>query len=163
MRSPCPVLKNPLMHYQGPPGSPSWTWLLGTIKYLSQRGTRQRRHSVPLLGCSSGTGCLLVCATPQALSKEVNYLGHIISREGVATDRGKIEAVAGWPRPNHVSELRSFLGFASYYRRFVQGFAKLAAPLHRLVAQLTGTNAGNHQVEAFMLHGQKSVSRALRG
>ena len=42
---------------------------LGT-KYLSQRGTRQRRHSVPLLGCLSGTGCLLVCATPQALSKD---------------------------------------------------------------------------------------------
>ena len=73
--------------------------------------------------------------------REVNYLGHIISREGVATDPGKIEAVAGWPRPNHVSELRSFLGFASYYRRFVEGFAKLAAPLHRLVAQLTGTKA----------------------
>lgn len=70
---------------------------------------------------------------------EVSYLGHVISREGVATDPGKIEAVAKWPRPNNASELRSFLGFASYYRRFVEGFAKLAAPLHRLVAQLTTT------------------------
>ena len=63
------------------------------------------------------------------------------AREGVATDPDKIEAVAGWPRPNHVPELQSFLGFASYYRCFVEGFAKLAAPLHRLVAQLTGTQA----------------------
>ena len=73
---------------------------------------------------------------------EVNYLGYIISREGVATDPGKIETVAGWPRPNHVSELRFFfLGVASYYRCFVEGFAKLAASFHHLVAQLTGTKA----------------------
>ena len=71
--------------------------------------------------------------------QEVQYLGHVISGEGVATDPSKIEAVAQWKRPNHLSELRSFLGFASYYRRFVKGFAKLAAPLHRTVAALAGT------------------------
>lgn len=59
---------------------------------------------------------------------EVSYLGHVISREGVATDPGKIEAVANWPRPSHVSELCSFLGFASYYRRFVEGFPKAGCP-----------------------------------
>lgn len=53
----------------------------------------------------------------------------------------KIDAVAGWKRPKHVSELRSFLGFASYYRRFVEGFAKLAAPLHQLAAKLSGTKS----------------------
>lgn len=58
---------------------------------------------------------------------EVSYLGHVVSRDGVSTDPNKIEAVSKWPQPNHVSELRSFLGFASYYRRF-EGFAKLAAP-----------------------------------
>ncbi|XP_063059157.1 retrovirus-related Pol polyprotein from transposon 412 [Engraulis encrasicolus] len=67
--------------------------------------------------------------------QEVRYLGHVISAEGVATDPGKIEAVSKWQQPTTVSELRSFLGFASYYRRFVEGFAKLAAPLHRLVAE----------------------------
>uniref|UniRef100_A0A8C6TU90 Gypsy retrotransposon integrase-like protein 1 n=1 Tax=Neogobius melanostomus TaxID=47308 RepID=A0A8C6TU90_9GOBI len=70
---------------------------------------------------------------------EVSYLGHVISREGVSTDPSKIEAVSKWPHPNGVSELCSFLGFTSYYRRFIEGFAKLAAPLHRLVAELTGT------------------------
>lgn len=69
---------------------------------------------------------------------EVCYLGHVISSQGVATDPRKVEAVANWHRPTNVSELRSFLGFASYYRRFVEGFAKLAAPLHRVVAELVG-------------------------
>lgn len=69
---------------------------------------------------------------------EVNYLGHLITAQGVATDPKKIEAVANWQPPQQVSELRSFLGFASYYRRFVESFAKMAAPLHRLVADLTG-------------------------
>lgn len=73
--------------------------------------------------------------------QEVSYLGHVISSQGVSTDPRKIEAVANWRRPNHVSELRSFLGFVSYYRRFVEGFAKLAAPLHQLVAELAGTKS----------------------
>ena len=67
---------------------------------------------------------------------EVKYLGHIISSKGVATDPEKIRAVAEWKRPNTLTELRSFLGFASYYRRFVEGFAQCAAPLHRLVGVL---------------------------
>ena len=72
---------------------------------------------------------------------EVHYLGHVVSANGVSTDPAKIEAVAKWPPPKTVSELRSFLGFASYYRRFVEGFAKLAAPLHRLVAELGSTRS----------------------
>lgn len=70
---------------------------------------------------------------------EVQYLGHIISAAGVATDPSKINAVAEWPRPSTCTELQSFLGFASYYRRFVQAFAKYAAPLHKLVATVGGT------------------------
>lgn len=62
-------------------------------------------------------------------------MGHIISAVGVATDPNKIDAVSQWPRPSNVAELRSFLGFASYYRRFVEGFEKLAAPLHKLVGE----------------------------
>ncbi len=68
--------------------------------------------------------------------REVQYLGHVISSEGVSTDPGKIEAVSQWPCPTSVAELRSFLGFVSYYRRFVEGFARLAVPLHMLVAEL---------------------------
>jgi hypothetical protein len=70
--------------------------------------------------------------------QEVSYLGHVISDKGVSTDPGKVRAVSSWPPPATLSELRSFLGFASYYRRFVEGFANLAAPLHKLVAELAG-------------------------
>lgn len=69
--------------------------------------------------------------------RQVHYLGHVISDQGVSTDPSKVEVVANWQPPSTVSELRSFLGFASYYRRFVEGFAKLAAPLHKLVAELS--------------------------
>lgn len=64
--------------------------------------------------------------------QQVEYLGHIILRIGVSTDPKKVEAVANWQRPSSISELRSFLGFASYYRRFVEGFAKLAKPWTQL-------------------------------
>lgn len=73
--------------------------------------------------------------------QQVSYLGHVILSQGVSTDPKKVETVANWPRPSHISELRSFLGFASYYQRFVEGFAKLAKPLHQLVADLAGTKS----------------------
>ena len=63
--------------------------------------------------------------------KEVQYLGHIVSAEGVAPDPAKIEAVKTWPRPSCVKDVKGFLGLASYYRRFIAGFADIAAPLHQ--------------------------------
>lgn len=63
---------------------------------------------------------------------EFRYLGHVISPLGVATDPEKIRAVSEWKWPRTVKELHSFLGFASYYWRFVEQFSKYAALLHRL-------------------------------
>lgn len=73
----------------------------------------------------------------QFFQKRVKYLGHVVSPEGVATDPDKVAAVREWKTPTNLAELRSFLGFSSYYRRFIAGFAKMAAPLHRVVAQLS--------------------------
>ena len=62
----------------------------------------------------------------------VAFLGHVISVEGVSVDPKKIEAVVNWKPPKNVSEVRSFLGLAGYYRKFVEVFSKIAAPLTKL-------------------------------
>lgn len=62
----------------------------------------------------------------------VRYLGHVVSEYGVSTDPSKIEAVKAWPRPQNLKELKSFLGFAGYYLRFVQDFSKIVRPLNDL-------------------------------
>ena len=59
----------------------------------------------------------------------VTFLGHVISIEGVSVDPQKIEAVESWKLPKNVSEVRSFLVLAGYYRKFVEGFSRIAAPL----------------------------------
>ncbi|XP_028299789.1 uncharacterized protein LOC114461699 [Gouania willdenowi] len=64
--------------------------------------------------------------------EKVAYLGHIVSAGGVATDPQKIQQVEEWPAPQNVSEVRQFVGLASYYRRFVENFATIARPLHEL-------------------------------
>ena len=64
--------------------------------------------------------------------REVKYLGHIISCNGVATDPSKIDSVKDWPRPTCLAEMRSFLGLCSYYRKFIRNFAEIADPLTRL-------------------------------
>ena len=60
------------------------------------------------------------------LETKVKYLRHIISENGIETDPAKIETVKNWSTPTSVKELRAFLGFASYYRKFIPGFSQIA-------------------------------------
>ncbi len=64
---------------------------------------------------------------------QVPFLGHIVMREGVIVDPAKTDAIDKWPTPRLVKDVRSFLGTASYYRRFIENFARIAAPLNNLL------------------------------
>src|ERR1051325_5667550 len=64
--------------------------------------------------------------------EEVSFLGHVISKNGIVVDPTKVEAVSQWEAPKNASEIRSFLGLAGYYRKFIEGFSKLALPLTKL-------------------------------
>ena len=57
----------------------------------------------------------------------------MVSAEGISVDPQKIEAILDWKPPTNVTEVRSFLGLASYYRKFVEGFSKIATPLTKLI------------------------------
>ena len=67
--------------------------------------------------------------------KEVSFLGHIVSAEGIRVDPTKIEATVNWKPPRNVTEVRSFLGITGYYRRFVRGFSIIASPLTKLLSK----------------------------
>ena len=64
--------------------------------------------------------------------KSVTFLGHVVSEFGISTDQAKVVAVKNWPRPGCVKKVRSFLGFCSYYWKFIKDFATIAKPLVKL-------------------------------
>jgi len=63
---------------------------------------------------------------------EVQFLGHVILAQGIAVDPAKVDAVVRWESPKSATEIRSFVGLAGYYRRFIEGFSKIVAPLTQL-------------------------------
>jgi hypothetical protein len=64
---------------------------------------------------------------------EIPFLGHIISKGGIAVDPAKVREIVGWKIHVSVTEIRSFLGLAGYYRRFIEGFSKIAKPMTSLL------------------------------
>ncbi|KAD4179438.1 hypothetical protein E3N88_28029 [Mikania micrantha] len=81
--------------------------------------------------------------------QEVQFLGHVISLEGIMADLAKVEAVMKWNPPKTPTKVRSFFGLASYYRRFIQDFSRIATPLTKLTRKEVKYDWGPTQVQAF--------------
>ena len=64
---------------------------------------------------------------------ELRFVGHIVGAKGIRVDPEKISAVTDWPAPHHVHELRKFLGFTNYFRKFLQGYSQRTGPLTKLL------------------------------
>ena len=68
--------------------------------------------------------------------EEIEYLGHVVSGKGISTNPKKIEAVSKWPTPKTVYDVRSFLGFVGYYRRFIKNFSRITKPIREVITGL---------------------------
>nr|GFB84491.1 putative reverse transcriptase domain-containing protein [Tanacetum cinerariifolium] len=87
--------------------------------------------------------------------KEVHFLGHVVNRDGIHVDPSKVESVKNWKTPESSTEIRSFLGLAGYYRRFIKNFSKIAKPLTLLTQKNKTYVWGDKQDEAFRILKEK--------
>ncbi|KAF5786109.1 putative nucleotidyltransferase, Ribonuclease H [Helianthus annuus] len=87
--------------------------------------------------------------------QEVQFLGHVVSERGIQVDPAKVEAVMNWQEPKTPTEIRSFLGLAGYYRRFIENFSRIAAPLTLLTRKNSKFDWGPKQQESFDILKQK--------
>ena len=92
------------------------------LRHLDMVLTRLRENNLKL----SPKKCYFI-------QERVNFLGHVVSSQGIETDPAKIEKILNWPTPSNAKELRSFIAFAGYYHRFVKDFSKITRPLSELI------------------------------
>ena len=81
--------------------------------------------------------------------RKVDFLGHVVSKEGIHVDPSKIKAIENWSAPTTPTEIRQFLGLAGYYRRFIQNFSSIGKPLTALTQKGVTYNWGEKQDAAF--------------
>ncbi|GJY37062.1 putative reverse transcriptase domain-containing protein, partial [Tanacetum coccineum] len=92
---------------------------------------------------------------------KVQFLGHVIDNKGIHVDPAKIESVKDWASPKTPMEIRQFLGLAGYYRRFIEGFSKIAKPMTKLTQKKVKFEWGDKQEAAFQLLKQKLCSAPI--
>ena len=129
-----------------------WQGLLVYLDDIIVYSRDEERHLLLLeqvLSRLSDAGLKLNPKKTTLVSREVNYLGHVVSAEGVKPDPKKVRAVMQLAAPTTVREVRAFLGLAGYYRRFIDAFAAIAAPLYALTKKNARFEWGEGQQMAF--------------
>ncbi len=104
----------------------------------------QKRRLEEVLERIAKAGLKLKPSKCKFFQKRINFLGHVVSSNGIECDPAKTQTLLEWPVPRNEKELRKFLGFAGFYRRFIRDFSKLAHPLYEL---LTGPSKGRKKVK----------------
>jgi hypothetical protein len=93
---------------------------------------------------------------------ELKYLGHLISANGMRPEAKKVQVIQDWPTPKDVYEVRSFLGLANYFCKYIKGYASLAAPLTELFKGLAGTQRSLQRLEQIVSSGTRQSTRVVR-
>ena len=110
-----------------------------------------------------GAGLKLKTRKCEFLKDKLDYLGHTVTRDGVAPNPRKVESIVNYPAPTNVKELQSVLGLASYYRKFIRAFAEKAHSLTKLTRKDVAWEWGNDQRDAFECIKQCLISEPILG
>ncbi|GJW62825.1 putative reverse transcriptase domain-containing protein [Tanacetum coccineum] len=152
--------------------------LSNQLKDLQEKGFIRPSHSpwgAHVLFVKKKDGALRMCIDYRELNKlaiknrypvlriddlfdqlqEVQFLGHVVNRDGIHVDPSKVESVKNWRTPESSIKIRSFLGLAGYYRRFIENFSKIAKPLTLLTQKNKAYVWGDKQEEAFRILKEK--------
>nr|GFA08962.1 putative reverse transcriptase domain-containing protein [Tanacetum cinerariifolium] len=134
----------------------------------------QKRHSsspwgAPVLFVKKKDGSFRMCIDYQELNKltcefwipKAQFLSHVINNQGIHVDPANIKSVKDWASPKSPTEIHQFLGLAGYYRRFIEGFSKIAKPMTKLTQKKVKFEWGDKQEAAFQLLKQKLCSAPI--
>jgi len=122
---------------------------LDDILIFSQNLEDHRKHVRTILKRVKQMGLTLKASKCEFHTKEIKYLGYVISPQGLRMDEEKIRTIKEWKEPTNIKGIQSFLGFANFYRRFIQDYSRITTPLTRLTRKEVDWEWGDEQQTAF--------------
>jgi len=122
---------------------------LHDILIFSQNEEDHRKHVRTILERVKETGLTLKASKCEFHTGEIEYLGYVISPQGLRMDEEKIRTIKDWKEPTNIKGIQSFLGFANFYRRFIQDYSQITTPFTRLTRKEVEWEWGDEQQVAF--------------